>query len=257
MLFPIGDDNRDRHLTPFINYILIALNIFVFIYWQDIGRNIPFTFAYATVPNEILSGTDIITQSRIFDDPYTGQQVEMPGLQPTPVSVYITLITSMFMHGGIAHLAGNLLYLWIFGDNLEDVMGHRNYLIFYLLCGVLASLSHVFTSAYLNQNGLIPSLGASGAISGVLGGYLLMFPKKAVHVWFLWGITSVPAFLAVGLWFVFQIINGLGVLGGEEAAGGIAYAAHVGGFVAGLIFVKLFINKLLITRRKKRSAWRF
>ncbi|MDQ3845267.1 MAG: rhomboid family intramembrane serine protease, partial [Bacteroidota bacterium] len=145
-MFPIGDDNSDRHLTPVVNYILIALNIVVFIFWQDLGRNIHFMFAYSTIPAEILSGTDIITDSRVLTDPYTGQSVEMPGLQRTDIPVYLTLITSMFMHGGIAHIAGNMMYLWIFGDNLENIMGHGRYLVFYLLCGILAGLSHVFST---------------------------------------------------------------------------------------------------------------
>ena len=255
MLFPIGDDNKDRHLTPYINYLLIALNIFVFIFWQEIGRNINFTFAYSTVPAEILTGSDVVTGSKIFTDELTGQQVEMPGLQPTPVSVYLTLLTSMFMHGGIAHIAGNMMYLWIFGDNLEDAMGHRNYLFFYLLCGVLAGLSHVFSTVFFNQSMLIPSLGASGAISGVLGGYLLMYPRRKVHVWFVWSVLSVPAFLAVGLWFVFQIISGLGALGGEEA-GGVAYAAHIGGFIAGFILVKFFVKRPQVIPQKRRSIFR-
>lgn len=254
MLLPIGDDNRDRQITPYVNYLLIALNIFVFVYWQELGRDIPFTFAFSTVPGEILSGNDIVTDPRILKDPYTKQTVEMPGLQPTPVSVYLTLITSMFMHGGIAHILGNMMYLWIFGDNLEDAMGHRNYLIFYLLCGILAALCHVFSTAFFNQNPLIPSLGASGAISGILGGYMILFPSRAVHVWFLWGIISVPAFITVGLWFVFQIINGLGALGGTEA-GGIAYAAHIGGFIAGLILVKLFVKRTRVIPKRKRSVW--
>jgi membrane associated rhomboid family serine protease len=258
MLFPIGDDNRDRHLIPFVNYVFIALNIFVFIYWQDIGRNIHFTFAYSAVPAEILSGQDIVTEAKMLRDPYTGQMVEMPGLQPTYIPVYLTLFTSMFMHGGIAHLAGNLMYLWIFGDNLENVMGHRNYLFFYLLCGLLASLSHVFSTVYFDQNTIIPCLGASGAISGVLGGYLLLFPGRSVHVWLFLGIVSLPAFLVVGLWFVFQVINGMGILGGEEA-GGIAYAAHIGGFIAGLILVSFFVRHRpqadRYYQRKKRSFW--
>src|SRR5579875_2188403 len=138
MLLPIGDDNSDRKRMPVVNYILIALNVFVYIYLQDWGRNLHFTYAYATVPLEIISGHDVVTHSRILEDPYTGQAIEMPGLQPTPVPVYFTLLTAMFMHGGIVHLLGNMLYLWIFGDNLENVMGHRNYFLFYLLCGVLA-----------------------------------------------------------------------------------------------------------------------
>lgn len=244
MLFPIGDDNSDRHLTPFVNYTLIAINIIVFVFLQGMGNDLNFTFAYSTVPAEILSGSDIVTDSKMLQDPITGQTVELPGLAITPIPVYLTLITSMFMHGGIAHIAGNMMYLWVFGDNLENALGHKKYLLFYLICGVIASLSHVFITAYTNQSGLIPSLGASGAISGVLGGYLLLFPSRSVHVWLLWGIMSVPAFVALGLWIVFQIINGMGMLGGEEA-GGIAYAAHIGGFIAGLILVKMFVNRAI------------
>jgi membrane associated rhomboid family serine protease len=250
MLIPIGDDNSDRHLTPFVNYMLIIVNIVVFVFLQGLGGDIPFTFAYSTIPAEILSGNDIVTNAQIVRDPYTGQSVEMPGLQPTPGSVYLTLITSMFMHGGIAHLAGNLMYLWIFGDNLENAMGHGRYLAFYLLCGILASLSHVFSTAYFNQNMLIPSLGASGAISGVLGGYMLTYPGRAVHVWVLFGVISVPAFLAVGLWFFFQVVNGMGALGGSEA-GGIAYAAHIGGFIAGMLLIKLFVRPEYLTRKRR------
>jgi membrane associated rhomboid family serine protease len=254
MLFPLGDDNRDRHITPVINYFLIILNIFVFVYWQQFGNDINFTFAYSTVPAEILSGKDIVTTAKIVEDPVTGNTVTLPGLRPTPIPVYLTLLTSMFMHGGIAHIAGNMLFLWIFGDNLENAMGHRKYLFFYLLCGVLAGLSHVFVAAYLNQSTMVPSLGASGAISGVLGGYLLLFPRRGVHVWVLLGTMTLPAFIVVGLWFVFQLINGMGMLGGEEA-GGIAYGAHIGGFIAGLILVKLFVQKQPIVEQKRRSFW--
>jgi membrane associated rhomboid family serine protease len=242
MFLPIGDDNRDRHITPYINYLLILANIAVFIFLQQMGNNIQFTFAYSTVPGEILTGQDIITSSKLLRDPYTGQRVEMPGLQQTDIPVYLTLITSMFMHGGIAHLAGNMMYLWICGDNLENAMGHQRYLFFYLLCGVIAGLCHVFATAFFNQSLLIPSLGASGAISGVLGGYMLLFPTRRIHLWVLLGVISVPSFIVVGLWFVFQVINGLGALGGEEA-GGIAYAAHIGGFIAGLLLVKFFEQK--------------
>ncbi|MGZ8540034.1 MAG: rhomboid family intramembrane serine protease [Chitinophagaceae bacterium] len=255
MLLPIGDDNRDRHTTPYVTYILVALNIFVFMYWQELGMDMHFTFAYSAVPAEILSGEDIVTGAKIVRDPVTGEDVTMPGLEPTPISVYLTLLTSMFMHGGIAHIGGNMLFLWIFGDNLEHSMGHKKYLFFYLLCGVLAGMSHVLTSAFLNQNTLVPSLGASGAISGVLGGYILLFPGRRVHVWVLFTIMSLPAFLVVGLWFVFQLINGMGMLGGEEAAGGIAYAAHIGGFIAGLILVKFFANKKVAVPQKRTPRW--
>jgi membrane associated rhomboid family serine protease len=249
MLIPIGDDNRDRRITPIVNYLLIALNIFVFIYWQRFGSDHSFTYAYATVPGEILSGTDIITNNKMLTDPYTGQKFDLPGLQVTPVPVFATLITSMFMHGGIAHLLGNMMFLWIFGDNLENVMGHLRYLLFYLLSGVLAGLSHVITTYVFGQNMLIPALGASGAISAVLGGYLLLFPSRGVHVWILFFIATIPAFIVVGLWFVFQVLNGLGTLGGEEA-GGVAYAAHIGGFIFGLLLVKRFVKRAALSKRR-------
>ncbi|HWJ26844.1 MAG TPA: rhomboid family intramembrane serine protease [Flavisolibacter sp.] len=254
MFIPIGDDNRDRRLTPIVNYFFILVNIAVFIMLQDWGTNLHFTYAYATVPAEILTGHDIVTQSQIVTDPVTGQTLEMPGLQPTNIPIYLTLITSTFMHGGIAHIAGNMLYLWIFGDNIEDAMGHVNYFFFYLLCGVLSGLSHVLLTAYLGQNPIIPSLGASGAISGVLGGYILLFPRRRVHIWLFFFFTIyVPAFIAVGLWFVFQVINGMGMLGGEEA-GGVAYGAHIGGFIAGLILVKMFVQKRPVIE-ERRSYW--
>lgn len=249
MFIPIGDDNSDRHRTPVINYIFIAINIVVFIFLQGMGGNTAFTFAYATVPAEILTGLDIVTPPKV-QEVVTGQWITVPGLQPTPIPVYGTLITSMFMHGGFAHLFGNMMYLWICGDNLENVMGHMRYLMFYLLTGVLASMAHVLTSAYTGQSDLIPSLGASGAISGVLGGYMLLFPSRRVHIWVLLTTISVPAFIAVGVWFLFQLVNGLGALGGSEA-GGVAYAAHIGGFVAGLLLVKLFVpNNNVIAQRR-------
>ena len=219
------------------------------------GDSIPVTFGYSTVPAEILEGHDIVTRTRVIPHPITGEDVLLPGLQPTPIPVYLTLITSMFMHGGWAHLGGNMLFLWIFGDNLEHAMGHKRYLLFYLLCGVLASLAHVFSASFLNQSTLVPSLGASGAISAVLGGYILLFPGRTVHVWILFGIVSMSAILVIGIWFVFQVINGMGTLGGNEAAGGIAYAAHIGGFVAGLILVKLFRRKIVQVPQDRRTGW--
>jgi len=239
-MFPIGDDNSDRTTTPYVNYILIALNVIVFVFLQGLSGDSPFTYSYATVPGEILSGHDIVTSARVITDPSTGDRFTMPGLGPTNIPVYFTLITSMFMHGGLAHIGGNMLYLWIFGDNIENAIGHKRYLLFYLLCGIIASLSHVFATKFLGQNVLIPSLGASGAISGVLGAYILLFPKRRVTMFLFRFITHVSAFWAIGIWIVFQIINGLGMLGGSEA-GGVAYAAHVGGFLAGLVLIKLFV----------------
>lgn len=240
MLFPIGDDNRDRTITPIVNYLLILANVVVFVFLQGLGTNDTFTYSFSTVPQEIVSGRDVVTAKRSVVDPLSGDRFSLPGLQPTPVSVYLTLVTSMFMHGGLAHLFGNMLFLWIFGDNIENALGRRRYLVFYLLCGLIAALSHVAATSLLKGNMLIPSLGASGAISGVLGGYLILFPHRRVRVMMLRTITEVPAFMALGLWFLFQVVNGLGVLGADSQAGGVAYAAHIGGFIAGCVLIKAF-----------------
>jgi membrane associated rhomboid family serine protease len=243
MVFPIGDDNSDRTITPVVNYLLIAVNVLVFVFFQGLGSNEKFTYAFSTVPKEIVTGHDEVSPDRVVQQPVTGQRVQVPGLQPTPFSVYLTLLTSMFMHGGIAHIFGNMLFLWIFGDNIENALGHARYLIFYLVCGVLASLAHVFTTVAFatNESGLlIPSLGASGAISGVLGAYILLFPRRSVRAFVFNILTTVPAWVAVGLWFAFQLVSGLGILGGGSQEGGVAYAAHVGGFIAGLVLVKFF-----------------
>jgi membrane associated rhomboid family serine protease len=149
----------------------------------------------------------------------------------------------MFMHGGIAHIAGNMLFLWIFGDNLEHTLGHVRYVIFYLVCGLIASLAHVMTTVMFATDPaslLIPSLGASGAISGVLGGYVLLHPHRRVTVILFRFLTDVPAYVAIGIWFAFQLIEGLGFLGGGSQLGGVAYAAHIGGFIAGIALVKVF-----------------
>lgn len=243
MVFPIGDDNTGRATTPYVNYILIAINLLVFVFLQGLGSNDRFTYAFSTVPQEIVTGQDITTSDRVVEVEPTGQRMQIPGLQPTPGSVYLTLLTSMFMHGGLAHIFGNMLFLWIFGDNLEDRLGHLRYLGFYLVCGVLASLAHVFSTVALSSNAsslLVPSLGASGAISGVLGGYVLLFPRNRVNVILFRFLTTVPAYVALGLWFAFQFISGLGMLGGGAQEGGVAYAAHIGGFIAGLALVKFF-----------------
>src|SRR5215471_18319989 len=242
MLFPIGDDNTGRITTPIVNYVLIAVNVLVFVFLQGLGSNDKFTYAYSTVPGEILTGKDIVTRPVVVQH-FTGQRIEMPGLQPTPIPVYLTLLTSMFMHGGIAHIFGNMLFLFVFGDNIEDRLGHLRYLIYYLVCGILAGLAQVFATALLATDAsalLVPSLGASGAISGVLGGYILLFPTNRVTVLLGWLPLPMPAFVAIGLWFVFQLVSGLGMLGSGSQAGGVAYAAHIGGFIAGLILIKIF-----------------
>jgi membrane associated rhomboid family serine protease len=239
MLLPIADDNSAIKERPYVTYALIALNVLVWIVFQGMSGNSEFTYAFSTVPAEIITGKDIVTQAQNYIDPNTHIEYYIPGLNATPIPVYFTLLTSMFMHGSWMHLGGNMLYLFIFGDNLENRLGKGRYLAFYLLTGVIASLSHVFSTYFQQQSSVIPSLGASGAISGVLGGYMLLFPKLKVKALFLYQIIIIPAYVALGLWIGFQIVSGL--MSGNGS--GVAYAAHVGGFIAGLVLIKLFDKK--------------
>ena len=243
-MLPLGDDNSDRRSTPVVTWALIAANVLVFVFLQGLGGNLGFTYAFATVPAEILSGKDLVTDDEVAEDPITGDRFQVPGLQPTPGSVYFTLLSSMFMHGGLMHLLGNMLFLWIFGDNVEDRLGKGRYLTFYLICGFLASGAHVATTALLGENAMIPSLGASGAISGLPAGDLAHVPHRREGVLITQGyfgrLTEVPALLAIGMWFLFQLISGIGMLGARNQQGGVAYAAHIGGFVAGYLLVRLF-----------------
>jgi membrane associated rhomboid family serine protease len=236
MVFPVGDDNSDRRTFPFVTIALIAANVFVFVVLQGMGANEAFTMAYVQVPKEILTGQDIVTEPSLktIHTPQGDIQVTDPGLMETPVPPWMTLLTAIFMHGSIMHLAGNMWFLWIFGDNVEDDMGHVKYLLFYLATGIIASLAFVA----LNRSGeaaLTPCLGASGAISGVLGAYLVLHPHRRVSVILLRIMVDVPGYVAVGIWFLFQLVSGFLDQGG---GGGVAYSAHVAGFVAGLILAK-------------------
>jgi membrane associated rhomboid family serine protease len=237
MVFPLGDDNTGRVRTPYVTFILIALNVLVFVFLQGLGANERFTYAFSTVPQEIRTGQDVVRSVPVE----LGNEHETIPLQPTPGSVYLTLITSMFMHGSLMHLLGNMWFLWIFGDNVEDDLSHGRYFAFYLVTGLVASLSHVVSTFAFGDNPFIPSLGASGAISGVMGGYLVLHPQRRVRVILFRMLTDVPGYVAVGLWFVFQLISAFGVIGqGPQAGGGVAFMAHIGGFVAGVVLVKLF-----------------
>ncbi len=250
MLFPIGDDNSDRHITPYVTYALIAINIVVFVLLQLPSD--AFTYGYSVVPAEILSGRDLVGAYQTSG----GAIPQAPG--PTPIQA--TILSAMFMHGGWAHLGGNLLYLWIFGDNVEDAMGHLKFAVFYLLCGALATAAHIIASqASGGTNLYIPSLGASGAIAGVLGGYLVLYPRKSVRVLFGWfGIFALPAFLVIGGWLAVQLFSGVGEIASKtvqtEGGGGVAYWAHIGGAVAGLILVTLFRNRDVNRRALERAT---
>jgi membrane associated rhomboid family serine protease len=252
MVLPLSDDNSDRTTFPVVNVALIVINLIVFVGLQGMGSNSDFTYAYSTVPAEIVSGKDIVTPDRnVQVSTREGlRELTVPGLKETPIPVYLTLLTSMFMHGGIAHLLGNMWFLWIFGDNIEHDLGRLGYVIFYLLSGLVASLVHVFFNQS-DASALTPCLGASGAISGVMGAYLVLHTHRRVTVLLFRVVTEVPAFIAVGIWFLFQVVSSLSLLGGGDS--GVAYGAHIGGFVAG---AGLAIPFMIRRPREEAPAWR-
>ncbi|MFL6466897.1 MAG: rhomboid family intramembrane serine protease [Pyrinomonadaceae bacterium] len=229
-MFPIGDDNSDRTITPIVNYAFIGINILVFLLLQQLGSNESFDYAFALVPKEITTGVDL-SGVQILRGP-SGETAQIR-LYDSPLPVYFNFLSSMFMHGGIAHIFGNMLFLWIFGDNLENLLGHVRYAVFYLLCGFAAAAAQII----MGPDSIIPMLGASGAISGVLGGYVLLFPQRQVRAIIFNFLTTVPAFVAIGIWIVYQLILGYMTPAGT---GGVAYAAHIGGFIAGVVLVKIF-----------------
>jgi len=229
-MFPIGDDNSDRTITPVVNYAFIGLNILVFVLLQQLGNNEAFDYAFSLVPKEITSGVDITGVQIIRDSLGNTGQIQH---YETPLPVYFNFISSMFMHGGIMHIFGNMLFLWIFGDNLENLLGHVRYAVFYLVCGIAAAAAQII----MGPDSIIPMLGASGAISGVLGGYVLLFPQRQVRALIFNFLTTVPAFVAIGIWIAYQLIVGYLTPSGT---GGVAYAAHIGGFIAGVALIKVF-----------------
>jgi len=201
-MLPIGDDNSGRRSTPVVTYGLIALNVLFF--FVELSGGDAFINQWSFVPTRFLAN---------------------------PFNQFITIFTSMFMHAGTLHIAGNMLYLWIFGDNVEDNFGLVKFLIFYLLCGVAAT----FLQLVFSLNSSIPNLGASGAIAGVLGAYLIMFPGRPVRVLAMNYVTQMSALVVIGFWFVLQLFSGVGAVAAASDSGGVAYMAHVGGFVAGFL----------------------
>lgn len=239
-LMPIGDDNQGRVNTPIVTYMLIGINLLVFFGLQM--HSDAFTYGYSVIPREIMTGHDIVNSV-----PTSGGVIPQA---PGPMPIFLTIFSAMFMHGSFMHLFGNMLYLWIFGDNVEDALGGVKFLIFYLITGIAATFAQIFTA----PGSEIPSLGASGAIAGVLGGYLVMFPTRSVRVLFGFAIISLPAILVIGLWGFLQFTNGFGSIapGTEQGKGGVAYFAHIGGFLAGLILVGLFRNRRVEERVQQR-----
>src|SRR5436853_587874 len=252
MLFPIGDDNQGRLTTPFVVYAIIAVNVLVFLLLQQAmmtPQGEYFTSGYSVVPLEITSGTDlqepVILRGVTADSRGRVEQrpVQIPQA-PGPSPIYLTLLTAMFMHGGWMHIIGNMLYLWIFGDNIEDNFGHGKFAIFYLICGLAAS----FAKIAVDPRSPVPSLGASGAIAGVLGAYLVMFPRNRVRnivfLGFLITTIELPAIVVLGFWIVIQIFSQYTAsFSPATHSGGVAYMAHIGGFVTGLLLSFIFRSR--------------
>ena len=205
-MFPIGDDNSARRTVPLVTYALIALNALFF--FVELSSGDTFIMKWAFIPSRFTAN---------------------------PVADSVTLFTSMFMHAGWVHLGGNMLYLWIFGDNVEDRFGHTKFTIFYVLCGLAAT----FAQLAFSLGSDIPNLGASGAIAGVLGAYILMFPQGKVSVLQGQVVTQVPALIVIGLWIVLQFFSGVGSIADSAETGGVAYMAHIGGFLAGFVLALL------------------
>jgi membrane associated rhomboid family serine protease len=206
-MFPIGDDNSARRSLPVVTWALIALNVAFF--FLELNGGDQFILRWAFVPRRFLAN---------------------------PGDNFLTIFTSMFMHGGWVHLGGNMLYLWIFGDNVEDRFGRLKFLVFYLLCGIAAT----FAQMAFNSGSNVPNLGASGAIAGALGAYILLFPGARVRVLMGRSVVPVPALVVIGLWIVLQFVSGIGSIGNTADTGGIAYMAHIGGFAAGFVLTLLF-----------------
>jgi rhomboid family protein len=206
-MMPLGDDNTGRRITPIVTYALIALNVLVF--FLELNNGEAFIQRWAFVPSRFLAD---------------------------PVGDFATLFTAMFLHAGWAHLLGNMLYLWIFGDNVEDRLGHALYFVFYILCGLAAT----FAQLAISLGSSVANVGASGAIAGVLGAYLIMFPGKRVSVLMGRAVVPMSALVVIGFWILIQIFSQISVFSaGSQAQGGVAYMAHIGGFVAGLVLAYL------------------
>lgn len=228
-MIPISDANR-THRFPFVNLCLILVNLLVYFYEVTLSGSLTLT----QTTRELVM---FFNQWAVVPSEYTGG----PSVPPDVSPFFLTLFTAMFMHGSLLHIGSNMLFLWVFGDNVESNMGHFKYLIFYLLSGVLASIAHIL----FNVGQQIPSLGASGAIAGVLGAYLVLFPRAQVRtlvILFIFiTLTRIPALLLIGAWFLLQFLQGVAELGMPRGeTGGVAVWAHVGGFIAGFLLVFVF-----------------
>jgi membrane associated rhomboid family serine protease len=228
-MFPIADENLPGRGFPWVTAGLIAVNVAVFVLLQGASGDNPFTYGWSSIAREITSGVDLTQSVPVVISGTTYLVPQAPGPDP----IYLTLLTSMFMHGSWLHLGGNMLFLWIFGDNVEHRAGPLLYLVAYLGAGLVGSAAQILS----DPSSPIPSLGASGAISGVLGAYLILFPRNRVTAFVLRFLVQIPALAAIGMWIALQVISSLA---DPTGAGGVAYLAHIGGFATGVLAGLLF-----------------
>ncbi len=229
MFFPISDDDRELYKPALVTTGLLVLNIGVFVLQLLLGED--FIYGWSAIPAELTRNIDLVRPVPTGMMGPDGLPAVIPQA-PGPHPIYLTLLTSMFMHGGWAHIVGNMLYLWIFGDNVEHRFGHVRFLVFYLLSGLVGSAAHIA----FNADSVVPTLGASGAISGVLGAYMVLFPRNTVYaVVFFFYVVSIPAVLVIGLWALTQFVYGFGSIAVTEQTASVAYMAHIGGFVTGVL----------------------
>jgi membrane associated rhomboid family serine protease len=223
-MFPIGDENLPGRGIAWVTAALIAANVAVFVFLQAANADNAFTYGWSSIASEITTGVDLTQPVPVV---IGGSEYLIPQA-PGPDPIYVTLVSSLFMHGSWLHLGGNMLFLWIFGDNVEHRAGPFLFLLAYLAAGVIGSGAQILS----DPSSPIPSLGASGAISGVLGAYLILFPRNRVTAFVVRFLVQIPALVAIGMWIALQVISSLA---DPTGAGGVAYLAHIGGFVAGVL----------------------
>ena len=249
-MLPLRDENPTRH-TPYLTWALIGLNVAAFLFWEPISQSqfvqTRFFYCNALVPYEVVNQTNLVDAGSAAGGQALGIVRELGLAQACPdKSWLLSVFVSMFLHGGWLHIAGNMLFLWVFGNNVEDKVGHIPYLFFYLGAGVVATIAQVGLF-HTGQSAFVPNLGASGAVAGVLGAYMFMFPRRRVLTLLMFFfITTVylPAFVVLGLWFVLQFFNGVAALSPAlQSGGGVAFWAHIGGFAFGALLAMLFFPR--------------
>ena len=234
-MIPLSDPDTISRSRPYVNIMIIGINTLMFLYEISMGslESTVLFFRLGLIPTEILGGEEVGLRTFIFNDTY--RTIDLS----SPFGPWVTIFSSMFLHAGFMHFISNMIYLWVFGDNIEDRLGHAGYLLFYILCGAIAAWTHIL----FNANSQTPLIGASGAIAGVLGAYLLLYPYSKINtlaIFIFITVIKIRAIYLLSFWFILQFFKGLGAIGFENA--GVAYWAHVGGFISGALIIMIYLK---------------